>query len=36
VGTAAVALRLMGKAASTEDADRMARDLWENRRRTLD
>ena len=35
-GTAAVALRLMGKAASPEDADRMARDLWEDRRRTLD
>lgn len=33
VGTAAVALRLLGKAVSPEDADALAADLWEGRER---
>jgi len=35
VGTAAVALRLLGRARTAEDADAAARDLWEGRRKTL-
>jgi anthranilate phosphoribosyltransferase len=35
VGTAAVALRLLGRAASIEAADEAARDLWRNRRKRL-
>lgn len=35
VGTAAVALRLLGRAASTDAAEEAARDLWRNRRKTL-
>jgi anthranilate phosphoribosyltransferase len=35
VGTAAVALRLLGRASSIEDAEESARDLWRNRRKTL-
>jgi anthranilate phosphoribosyltransferase len=35
VGTAAIALRLLGKATSPEDADAAARDLWAGRRKTL-
>jgi len=32
-GTAAIALRLMGRADSVEDAEAKARELWDNRRR---
>ena len=35
VGTAAVALRLLGRAASIEEAEETASDLWRNRRKTL-
>ena len=32
-GTAAIALRLMGRAGSPTEADALARDLWDNRNR---
>ncbi|MEN8219010.1 MAG: glycosyl transferase family protein [Pseudomonadota bacterium] len=34
VGTAAIALKLMGKAASIDEAQGMARQMWVNRRKT--
>jgi anthranilate phosphoribosyltransferase len=35
VGTAAIALRVLGKATTAEDAEAAARALWEGRRKTL-
>ena len=35
VGTAAIALRLLGRADTAEQADAAARDLWRNRRKSI-
>jgi hypothetical protein len=35
-GTAAIALRLLGRAETPDAADALARDMWDSRRKTLD